>query len=285
MCLRITGLNVHGIVNKEIGKVLTFKRFRAFTLIELLVVIAIVALLVAVVAPSLGNAKQQARSAYCRNNMRQMVIAAHAYAFAYDDYYPPAYYTAKVGGIRYYYSWDFTTYKDWGTSPATEKVEPGLLWQGQTAENIQQCPSFKGSHNWLADPFTGYNYNTSYIGIDETVNPAGSARTTEVALSSQTAIFGDGQYSAGANKFMRAPFSNPRDASFDDPSRVAGTQGYRHLGKTNVAFCDGHVVAWDKLYTDTDPIGTEQLETYNAKKENEVKIGFLSPNNSAYDLK
>ena len=49
------------------------------------------------------------------------------------------------------------------------------------------------------------------------------------------AIFGDGEYKGGANKFMRAPFDSPGDDSFN--GRYAGTQGFRHLTTTNVAFC------------------------------------------------
>jgi len=250
---------------------------------ELLVVITVITLLLALLLPSVNRARQQAQSVYCLNNLRQMALAAHTYSFSYQDHYPLAYYTAKKNGIRYYYSWDFTTYKDWSTTPATEVVIPGLLWQGDTIEKIHQCPSFKGAHNWLADPYTGYNYNTSYIGINETVSPVDSAYTSEVQSPSETALFGDGQYSGGANKFMRAPLANPRDASFSDPGRAAGTQGYRHLGKTNVAFCDGHAESWQDLFTHMDPLGQQELDLYN--NTHQEKIGFLSPDNRIYDLR
>ncbi len=253
---------------------------KGFTLIELLTVTAIIALLMGILMPSLGRAKEHARAVLCSSNIRQMAIAANNYAGSYDGRYPLAYYTERKNGIRYYYSWDFTTYKDWSSTPAKEVVEPGLLWQGETIEKIQQCPSFKGAHNWMADPYTGYNYNTSYIGINEAREPVDSAKTTEVKRPALTALFGDGQYSAGANKFMRAPFANPRDASFN--GREAGTQGYRHLGKTAVAFCDGHAELWAELNTDMDPAGKEQLDNYNA--DHKIKIGFLSPDNSLYDL-
>lgn len=211
-----------------------------------------------------------------------MAIAANSYTLSNNDHYPLAYYTQRKNEIRYYYSWDFTTYKDWSTTPAKEVVEPGLLWQGDTIKKINQCPSFKGAHNWFADPYTGYNYNTSYIGINEIAFPVNSAKTTDVKRPSETALFGDGQYSAGVNKYMRAPFSNPRDASFSDPGRVAGTQGYRHIGKTNIAFCDGHIESWKNLFTNMDSIGQEQLDRYN--ETHNVKIGFLSEDNGIYDL-
>lgn len=252
------------------------------TLLELLVVTAILSLLLAVLLPSLRKAKDQAKSVCCSSNLRQMVIAAQCYADGCNDYYPLAYETQKVGEIRYYYSWDFTTYKDWSTSPATEVVEPGTLWQGETIEQIQQCPSFKGAHNSFDDPYTGYNYNTSYIGYDETVSPVGTARTDQVRQPAGTAIFGDGQYESGANKYMRAPFSNPRDASFSDPGRAAGTQGFRHCHRTNVGFCDGHVASMKDAFTEMDSIGKTQLDAYNAS--NEVQIGFLSEDNRIYDL-
>ena len=256
---------------------------KGFTLIELLVVIAIIALLMGVLLPSLNHAKQQARTVYCLNNLKQITLAAHTYTFSNNDYYPVAYYTEKVGYIRYYYSWDFTTYNDWSTNPPTKVVKPGYLWQGQANTKVQQCPSYKGGHNWLADPSTGYNYNTSYLGSSQTGDFVGSARITDVKISGSTVIFGDGQYSGGANKFMRSPQQSFYESQIGFKSSYAGTQGYRHLGRTNVAFCDGHASTWKERYTDTYN-GQEELENHNADRDNEVKIGFLSPDNSLYDL-
>jgi prepilin-type processing-associated H-X9-DG protein len=260
-----------------------FKRQRGLSLVEMLVVISTSALLMGLLLPSLSTARQQARRTACLSNLRQMALAAATYAGVYDDRYPLAYHTRRVDDVRYFLAWDFNTWRDWSGSEPIDYVEPGLLWMGQDVEQIQQCPVFKGPANWFEDPYTGYNYNTSYIGRNETLQPVDSARTTEVRAPAQTALFGDGEYAGGANKFMRAPFSNPRDASLGDAFCHAGTQGFRHRHTTNVAFCDGHARFHRDLHTNTDPAGRDIIEQHNRVHSN--RIGFLSPDNRLYDLK
>lgn len=218
---------------------------RAFTLVELLVVVGIIAILIAILLPSLSAARESAKRIQCLSNLRQMVIAANAYVDNNHGRYPIAYWYDFNGSTSYAYSWDLTTVTEAG-QPA--RVEPGLLWQGEGTVVIQQCPSFEGAANWLVDPYTGYNYNTSYIGHGQYESVIAPAKATDIRRSSEVALFGDGQYSGGANKFMRAPYPNPGDASFN--GRWAGTQGFRHRGMTNVAFCDGHAESLRDRFTD-----------------------------------
>lgn len=240
---------------------------RGFTLIELLVVIAILGILAGLLLPAMSGARAAARRIQCVSNLHQMGIAAQVYVDDHDGYFPIAYYSGEVSGAAAAFAWDLTTIQ--GAAP---RVVPGVLWQGEGSREIQQCPSFRGRDHWLTDPYTGYNYNTSYLGHGEFESVRTPARASEARHPGATVIFGDGQYAAGANKFMRAPWSSPGDASFH--GRWAGTQGYRHRKRTNVAFCDGHADSLRERFTDnTDGATRIAAET-----------GFLSADNSLYDL-
>jgi prepilin-type N-terminal cleavage/methylation domain-containing protein/prepilin-type processing-associated H-X9-DG protein len=242
-------------------------RPRGFTLVELLVVIAIVSILAALLLPALSSSKAAAKSVQCLSNLRQMSIAAQIYVQDNSGFYPIAQYFDDDSGTAY--SWDLTVSYD---SSGNTNVTPGLLWGAQGNVQIQQCPSFNGSADAFYNPFTGYNYNTSYIGHGQGEDIEQPAKASDVLHPSKTVIFGDGQYSSGADKFMRAPLPNPGDASWS--SRWAGTQGFRHRRRTNAAFCDGHAGNFLTIYT-TNADGAANVAP---------GTGFLSPDNSAYDL-
>ena len=90
-------------------------------------------------------------------------------------------------------------------------------------------------------------------------------------MPAAVAIFGDGGFESGANKFMRSPWPTPRDGFAE---RYAGTQHYRHLGRTNVGWCDGSASSTESLFRETDPASVALIAE---------DTGFLSADNSAYD--
>lgn len=243
------------------------QRTPAFTLVELLVALGIIALLTAILLPSLHLARESAKRVQCLGNLRQMVIAADAYVADNRGSYPIAYWYELSGDTSTSYAWDLTTVSVNGV-PA--QVVPGLLWGTKGNIAIQQCPSFEGAANWLGDPYTGYNYNASYIGHGQYESVPAPAKAGAIKRSSEVAIFGDGQWASGANKFMRAPFPNPGDEGFG--GRWAGTQGFRHRKATNAAFADGHAESLrDRFTANADGAANVVLGT-----------GFLSRDNRAY---
>ena len=214
---------------------------RAFTLPELLAAVAVILFLLLLAVPAYRWALAAAQSATCRSNLRQLAAAALGYARDHGGEFPWA---IDPSGNP----WDFAR------SPQTGRIVPGPLWDytADGAARVLQCPAISAQlANWRGDPATGYNYNSSFIG--KVYGEAGArtrpANAAVLSHPARTALFGDGQYSGGANKFMRAPLRDPAHDASGAAIRRAGTQGFRHNRKTNVAFADGHVESLSTPYT------------------------------------
>jgi prepilin-type N-terminal cleavage/methylation domain-containing protein/prepilin-type processing-associated H-X9-DG protein len=249
---------------------------RGFTLIELLVVVAIIAVLIAILLPSLGKAKQQAKRTQCLANLKAWGQAVNTYATEFEGWFG-----AKRPGGGTGSQWDQLpkTY-----DPNTTQVG---MYEGQggqsLASRLRFCPAnseqYKGAPNiayYQDRPLPSYKF--ALYKIPGAASPFGTQiykiqkfkRVSETLLmcdSNQQNNYGDCVcfINNNGNEGVYRSLINP--ANLGAPRNYNG-QGYnskteievRHGGKSGTLFLDGHAesLAWSEyernlLDSSTDP--------------------------------
>jgi prepilin-type N-terminal cleavage/methylation domain-containing protein/prepilin-type processing-associated H-X9-DG protein len=250
---------------------------RGFTLVELLVVIGIIAVLISVLLPSLAKAREQAASVKCLSNLRQLAQSTFAYVAENRGVYPIAYWDYD-GNSSIDAQWDFITEFNAG---GNQTQRPGLLFGQRGGTAVVLCPLYEPTKT-SGDDYTGYNYNTSYIGGRKLQDEFhGSARHGQVRDPIHTALFGDAGFGNSTNRYMRAPFG----FAGDQATVSGGAQAFRHRGATNVAYCDGHAEPVTIRPADRFPTTGVWASNPSLRIITGKNNGFLSQDNSAYDLK
>lgn len=268
-----------------------------FTLIELLVVIAIIGILTAMVFPVFARAREKARQSVCLSNLKQLSLAILMYTEDNGGGFVPA---DSPDMLRRWHGARLTE-----DDPFVAKWGP--LWNYYGSKGLKQCPSFSPAESdYTFDQGTGgYGYNSQYIGgtpvfvggedweadLEKMCTPAKEFMITnpgETVMLTDTAFLDcEGYYIEYS--FCEAPIGEAASAANPCPCQLNPSTHFRHNGRANVAFCDGHVKAMPMIFTQSNGwcpssynYGAD-IEPFDAEDFGKAQLGFLGEDNSLYD--
>ena len=219
---------------------------RAFTLIELLVVIGIIGVLFAILTPAVRIAIETSRLSTCSSNLRQLFAANQLYAADHGCYVPASEDIKTTNLTR----WHGTRTGEGVPFDAAESPLRPYLGKDKS---IRRCPSFDPYNKDLMTAFEagcgGYGYNDRGVGSRSYqlgFTAAGCQKGNfpgAITHPAQTVMFADTAYLSDGILI---------DYSFAEAYRHLNRKGqlsevatptihFRHRGKANVAWCDGHV--------------------------------------------
>lgn len=205
----------------------------AFSLVELIVVIGIIALLAGIVVPTVEVLREKGKETACANNMRQWGSAMGMYLDEKRGVFP----TDGVSGDDDPSAWYNVLPQYIGVEPFYALKAKGKAPCSGMGKSIYICPSQRIDSELVAQYTSGtqtaydFSYAMNYwINAPKEIDSLSTRmRLTQVKYSDQFVVFSETKESS----------SKTVDASSAD---------FRHRGRVNVVFADGHVAPVLKRY-------------------------------------
>lgn len=253
---------------------------KGLTLIELLACSAILVALAAMVIPASLKLKRSGESAKCAHSLRQLSVATQLYVQDHNGFFFPYYEEMPDGSKRWYFGSETASSMGQGEGDREVDITDGPLYPYlNIVGSVEICPAFPYGSNYWKPKFKGasfgYGYN-QYLSPPTQDNPRSPRRPKPISIASiekpsQVIVFGD---CAQVNDFQApASASNPLLEEFYSIDDTYKTIHFRHSGRANMLFVDGHVEAFEP-----------EPNTLDSRLPSEI-IGRITPRGSTKYLK